>query len=272
LGLCRRADLRAANRVPFDTLFRGASEQIKRSEGPWTEGWVARRRLPGLDENGTHPSRGRRRGSRRAQRGRAGGGRARRGDSLDHRRGPRRGSPRSARRGRARGDARRCHGGIRPGPDAGSRFPHAAADQAGLVRSGTGAVTAYASHRACRRACLPSGERGPAGSGLPGLSAEPIGQGRGVLGNAANLMIRRVSTFREADPDRVIRSRVRRPARAPWERRSRARGVARPRPVSGSRAAERSRSKPRARSRRRCDFRPIDPCTLAHGSNSAARA
>jgi len=39
----------------------------------------------------------------------------------------------------------------------------------------------------------------------PGLSAEPIAWSHGVLENAANLAIRRVSTLSDNDSDRVIR-------------------------------------------------------------------
>ncbi len=90
----------------------------------------------------------------------------------------------------------------RPRPSASEKVPRAA-----LRRQG-------AAGRECRRSGVsipPSvpparfapGERGPAGSGL---SAEPIVRSRDVLGNAANLAIRRVSTLRESDSDRVIRS------------------------------------------------------------------
>jgi hypothetical protein len=59
----------------------------------------------------------------------------------------------------------------------------------------------------CRGRRLAPGERGPAGSAL---SAEPIIRSRGVLGNAANLTIRRVSTLGDSDSDRALRSRGRR--------------------------------------------------------------
>jgi hypothetical protein len=104
----------------------------------------------------------------------------------------------------------------RPRPSASEKVPRVA-----LRRQG-------AAGRECRRSGVsipPSvrparfapGERGPAGSGL---SAEPIVRGPDVLGNAANLAIRRVSTLRASDSDRVTRSPGRRSGRPGRGRRS----------------------------------------------------